>query len=176
LYGLIHDKEIDMKAQIVSLHCVLKNRLGRVLSSSYCQDVLTCAPGEGPLKGLGKALMNLQKGERRKIALTASEAYGFYDPGLVLICSKDDFPSRVPFRLGQSMEVEDDQGKTRIYRVSEVGTERVTLDANHPLAGQDLVFEIEALSARDATPEEVNSASTEEELLAAQAPQVRYAN
>jgi FKBP-type peptidyl-prolyl cis-trans isomerase SlyD len=165
-----------MKAQIVSLHCVLKNRLGRVLSSSYCQEVLTCAPGEGLLKGLSKALVNLQKGERRKIALNAGEAYGFYDPGLVLICSREDFPAREPVRLGQSMEVEDDQGNTRIYRVSEVGMERVTLDANHPLAGQDLIFEIEALSARDATPEEVSSATSEEELLSTQPNQVRYAN
>lgn len=165
-----------MKAQIVSLQCVLKNRLGRVLSSSYCQDVLTCAPGEGPLKGLGKALVNLQKGERREIALKASEAYGFYDPGLVLICSREDFPSSRPVRLGQSMEVEDDQGNTRMYRVAEVGQERVTLDANHPLAGQDLIFEIETLSARDATPEEVSSASSEEELLATQPESVRYAN
>lgn len=165
-----------MKAQIVSLHCVLKNRLGRVLSSSYCQEVLTCAPGEGPLKGLGKALVDLKKGERREIALKANEAYGFYDPGLVLICSRDDFPSREPVRLGQAMEVEDDQGNTRVYRVSEVGQERVTLDANHPLAGQDLIFEIETLSARDATPEEVSGASSEEELLATQPESIRYAN
>ncbi len=165
-----------MKAQIVSLQCVLKNRLGKVLSSSYCQEVLTTAPGEGPLKGLSKALVNLQKGEHRKIAVTASEAYGFYDPGLVLICSREDFPSRLPMRLGQAMEVEDDQGKTRMYRVSEVGTERVTLDANHPLAGQDLIFEIVALSARDATPEEISSASTEEELLTAKLEPRRYAN
>ncbi len=172
--GLIHDKEIEMKAQIVSLHCVLKNRLGRVLSSSYCQDVLTCADGRGPLRGLSKALSNLKKGERRKIALNAEEAYGYYDPKLVLICPREELKASV--RVGQALEVEDDEGKTRVYRVAEVAPERVTLDANHPLAGQDLIFEIEALAAREATPEEVSSASSEEDLLSGQAPKLAYAN
>lgn len=165
-----------MKAQIVSLNCVLKNRLGKVLSSSYCQDVLTCAPQEGFLRGLSKALVNLKSGEHRKISLTASEAYGYYDPKLVLICSRDEFPKRVSLKLGQALEVDDGEGNMRNYRVSEISHERVTLDANHPLAGQDLVFEIQTLKARDATPEEVSGAASEEDLLKAIPVPLPYAN
>jgi FKBP-type peptidyl-prolyl cis-trans isomerase SlyD len=165
-----------MKAQIVSLNCVLKNRLGKVLSSSYCQDVLTCAPQAGPLRGLGKALSGLKSGERRKIALNASEAYGFYNPELVLECAREDLPMRNELKLGQALRVEDDQGVIRMYRVSEISREKVTLDANHPLAGQDLVFEIEALAARDATPEELSSAASEEDLLQAAAQTRQLAN
>ena len=165
-----------MKAQIVSLHCVLKNRLGKVLSSSYCNDVLTCAPREGVLRGLSKALIDLKSGEHRKISLTASEAYGYYDPKLVLVCTRDEFPKRVSLKLGQALEVDDGAGIMRKYRVSEISHERITLDANHPLAGQDLVFEIQTVSARDATPEEVSGAVFEEDLLQATPLPLPYAN
>lgn len=165
-----------MKAQIVSLNCILKNRLGKVISSSYCNDVLTSAPQEGMLRGLSKALVNLKSGEHRKISISAGDAYGYYDPKLVMVCSRDQFPSRLSLKLGQALEVDDGDGNTVKYRVSEISHERITLDANHPLAGQDLVFEIETVSARDATPEEVSGAVSEEDLLQVNPTPLLYAN
>ena len=139
----------------------MKNRLGRVLSSSYCQEVITSSVGPGPMRGLVKGLEDLKKGETRQIALPASEAYGFYDPELVLQFAPEDLPSRKAPRIGESLSIRDDQGQTRLYRVSEIEPGQITLDANHPLAGQDLIFEVEALAARDATPEEISGADEE---------------
>ncbi len=165
-----------MKAQIVSLHCVLKNRLGRVLSSSYCQDVLTSSPGAGHLKGLGAALNNLKKGETRKVSLNAPDAYGFYDPKLVITCPREELPRGKGARLGQSFEVRDDAGDVRTYRIAEIRGGDVILDANHPLAGQDLIFEIKALSARDATEDEVQSAVAETEFTQFETRRSGYTN
>ena len=151
-----------MKAQIVSFRCVLRNKFGKIISSTYNQEVITCGPAKGLLSGLADGLRDLKKGETRKITLSASEAYGFYDPALLLEWSHEDFPEETPPpRPGQRLAIQNPAGQTKYYRVLEVHADRVTLDANHPLAGQDLIFEIEATEVRDATPEEINGASSD---------------
>ena len=145
-----------MQAQIVSFRCLLKSVTGQLISSSFNRDVLTTPSGEGaPLEGLARALHNLKKGERRSIHLKAKEAYGFYDPSKVILFPLKRIPAFKNVRHGQTVSFLSKKGKSRTYRVLQVHGEMVSLDENHPLAGQDLVFEIEATEARDATLEEV---------------------
>lgn len=75
-----------MRVQIVSFHCVLKNKLGQLISTSFNQDVATsCSSSQTPmLPGFVEALKTLKKGEKKEIILTADQAYGFYDPKLVV--------------------------------------------------------------------------------------------
>ena len=150
-----------MKAQILSFHCVLRNKLGTVISSTYSQDVITCGPKMSLLRGLAKGLLDLKKGEVRKIELSAQDAYGFYDPALLLVWNTDVFPDSSPPRIGQSLPVRDKDGQLRQFRILDIKSGKVTLDGNHPLAGQDLVFEIEGVAAREATPEEIKEAQTD---------------
>lgn len=155
-----------MKAQIVSFHCVVKDRMGKVISSTYNHDVLTSDDGPaGRLKGLAEGLVDLKKGEKRRIIVPAKDAYGFYDPGQVKRCSLSRLELLEPsqrMELGDLVRFGDDDGR-QVYRVTEIRGDQVTLDANHPLAGQDLVFEIEATAARDATPEEISLSGEKEE-------------
>lgn len=152
-----------MKAQIVSFHCVVKDPMGRVISSTYNQDVLTYDENQKEvLGGLIKGLQDLKKGEKRKIFVPAKEAYGFYDPGQVLHCSRMNLKSRSPaVKLGDQVMLSGDQER-QIYRVTQIAGDQVTLDANHPLAGQDLIFEIEATAARAARPDEVSVTEIED--------------
>ncbi len=145
-----------MKAQIVSFHCVLKDKMGRMISSTYNQDVITQldAPGQ-LLEGLARGLENLREGEKRRICLAAGEAYGFYDPRLVIEIARCEIDHRGELRIGQQVQAEDEAGDIKDFRVVKAAGQRVTLDGNHPLAGQDLVFEIEATAARDASRDEI---------------------
>lgn len=144
-----------MAIQVVSFHCVLKNKLGRVISSTFNQNVMTDGPRDAEtLTALVEALQDLEKGEKRKISLSAEQAYGFYNPKLVITCPLEDLSSGAPVKLGERV-IYVKNGVRTSYRVIGVSAEIVTLDANHPLAGQDLVFEIEATEARDATLEEL---------------------
>lgn len=146
-----------MKPQIVSFHCVVKDKMGRVISSTYNQDVLTY-DGSQPeiLRGLVRGLQDLREGEKRRIVVPANEAYGFYDPRQVVYCSREGIKShKESMKLGDKVMLSGDQEK-HIYRVTEIFGDKVTLDANHPLAGQDLVFEIEATAARAATAQEMS--------------------
>lgn len=145
-----------MKAQIVSFHCVLKDRMDRVISQTFNRDVMTAAEDPGPLlRGLAEGLQDLKVGEKRTIALKPEQAYGFYDPELVLEIPRRQFVCEQPLSVGLEVQVESPEGDSRSYRVIQVMKDRIVLDGNHPLAGQDLVFEIEATEAREATPEEV---------------------
>lgn len=149
-----------MKAQIVSFHCVLKNKFGKIISSTFNHDILTGRSSEADqLAALSKGLENLKAGEKRSIAIEASQAYGFYDPEMVLTMPRQNFPSIKRSRKNSLPITLTVDGRRKLFRVIEMNNETITLDGNHPLAGQDLVFEIEAVSVRDATPEDVTIAN-----------------
>lgn len=145
-----------MKIQVISFHCVLKNKLGQFISSSFNQEVIThSASAPEMLSGLADGLQNLVKGEKRRIVLKAENAYGFYDPGKVMTRPFRDFHAEKPIRVGDRVALQGPNGETKFLRVTDANEAEITLDGNHPLAGQDLVFEIEATEVRDATPEEI---------------------
>lgn len=152
-----------MNVQIVSFHCVLKNKLGKVISSTYNRDVLTSLEGaEDQLMALSEGLKDIRKGEKRQICVNAEEAYGFYDTSKVLEMSRDSLVGGKKLRVGESVLYARAGKKAERFRVTKLSSDRITLDGNHPLAGQDLIFEIEATEVRDATPEEIRESLPEE--------------
>jgi len=144
-----------MGIQIISYRCNLKNRMGHTISSSLVRDVIL-DPGShnAPLKALTDKLAGIKKGEVREISLRAHEAYGLYDPKLVMTRFLDDSDVLAPLKMDEQVIVMRDGIKTPM-RVIQFSSETITLDGNHPLAGQDLVFEIYVTDARDATAEEI---------------------
>jgi FKBP-type peptidyl-prolyl cis-trans isomerase SlyD len=145
-----------MKAQIVSFHCVLKDVLGKTLSTTFSQDVITQIPSEAEeVPGLAARMIDLESGEHRQIKVPAKEAYGLYDTKLTHRISVDMLASGEAPVVGDSVRRLDPDGKMRTFRITEVTPDSIQLDANHPLAGQDLIFELHVLEARDATAEEI---------------------
>jgi FKBP-type peptidyl-prolyl cis-trans isomerase SlyD len=153
-------KEASMGIQVVSFNCILKSRTGQLISSTFNNEVLAANQAEGGmLSGLVSALQNLVKGEKRLINLTAAEAYGFYDPSKVILFPRNKLPKHL--KTGQKIQIVGKSGAIREYKLIELHTNMASLDGNHPLAGQDLIFEIEVLSAREASESEIaESANT----------------
>ncbi|MFN7453495.1 MAG: peptidylprolyl isomerase [Pseudobdellovibrionaceae bacterium] len=146
-----------MDGQIISFKCKLKNKAGQLISSTYNRDVLTvtdAVEGMGFLGGLNRNLQNLKKGEHRIVHVPAEEAYGLYDPSKVILFPRSKLPKDV--RRFQSLQIISKSGVKREYRVLEIHSDLVSLDGNHPLAGQDLIFEIDALDVRKATQKEID--------------------
>lgn len=143
-----------MSVQVISFNCHLRTKTGKTISHSTNRDVLT-ATEETPLflKGLSKHLVGLTKGEKRIIHLAAEDAYGFYDPQKVILYPRKKLPRDI--RVGSLIQLVGKSGKVRRYTTLQILGELVSLDGNHPLAGQDLIFEIEGLEVRDATDKEV---------------------
>lgn len=143
-----------MKPQVISFHCVLKNNVGKVISSTFNRDVFTHVRKDH-LPGLSEGLQNLKSGEKRRIFLSASQAYGFYNLGLVMEISRKKIPRGSGLKVGDKVSIPTKYKKVRNFRVIQANGRMLTLDGNHPLAGQDLIFEVEGVQLRDATPEEV---------------------
>lgn len=142
-----------MKAQIVSFHCVVKDKLGKILSKTFNRDVLTHDESqESPvLSGLAKGLTDVRSGEKRRIVVPAEHAFGYYDVKQVIQCTRSSLGTEL--FLGDKVQFENEPKK--LFRVTEIMGDQVTLDANHPWAGQDLIFEVRITSARAATPEDL---------------------
>jgi FKBP-type peptidyl-prolyl cis-trans isomerase SlyD len=144
-----------MNIQVISFNCLLKNKAGQIISSTFSREVLNSSVAQNDvLSGLSKGLQNLTKGERRSISLSAEEAYGLYEPKKVVLFPKSKLPDNV--HIDEYVSITSKTGNVRSYKVIQFHGDMVSLDGNHPLAGQDLIFEIETLEVRDATIEEIS--------------------
>lgn len=144
-----------VSTQVISFNCILKNKAGFVISTTFNRDVITSVGFEnGMLKGLATGLQNISKGEKRRIAVPAEDAYGLYEPKKQILFPKKKLPENL--KVGQSVNITGKSGTVRTYKVTQIHDDMVGLDGNHPLAGQDLVFEIEALEVRLATHAEIS--------------------
>ena len=121
---------------------------GTVFETSYGSEPLRFRLGENelippaPMQAIEQAVIGMKVGESRKVMVPASEAYGPRDERMVAVVDRNRFPENLILRLG--MELDVFQGDDMVYpvKVTDIKDSGVTLDANHPLAGKDLVFDI----------------------------------
>jgi len=115
---------------------------------------LTFLEGAGQIiPGLEPALLTLEPGRVEKVSVPAQEAYGPYDQSLVTQIARSQFP-KSEIKEGDIFEVQKG-GNVHLITVVEITDDKVTVDANHPLAGKDLTFFVEVTGRREATSEEI---------------------
>ena len=120
----------------------LKN--GEVFDSSEGKEPLEFTLGEGQLiPGFEKAVVGMAVGDSAKIDIPSDEAYGEEREDLIINVPKNQLPDDVTPKVGMQLQVNQENGQPIPVLIKEVGETDLTLDANHPLAGQDLSFEIE---------------------------------
>ena len=140
---------------VVSLHYTLKNGDGRVLDTSKERDPLTFLHGAGEIiPGLEDALEGHADGDSFSVSVEPDKAYGEYQDSLTFDVSKDQFQDSDKISEGMQVQAKMQDGSTRILTVKEIKDSDVKLDANHPLAGQTLHFDIEIENVREPTEEE----------------------
>jgi len=134
------------KGDTVKVHYTGKLDDGTVFDSSVERDPLEFRIGEGQvLPGFEQAIEGMNPGQSRSVNIPADQAYGPYREEMVLEIEKDRFPPDLDPQVGQQLRVRQPDNSTVPVRVTEVSEATVTLDANHPLAGKDLTFEIELI-------------------------------
>lgn len=106
------------------------------------------------IPGLESALEGKQPGEALTVAVEPGKAYGERDDALVAVVPRDRFESD-QVEVGMRFQTETQHGM-RVFTVTEVTDAEVTVDGNHPLAGQALTFDVNIVDVRDATTEELN--------------------
>ncbi|HVF15333.1 MAG TPA: peptidylprolyl isomerase [Steroidobacteraceae bacterium] len=144
------------KDAVVTIHYTLKNDAGETLDSSAGGDPLAYLQGNGNLiPGLESALEGKQAGDKLSVKVSPSDGYGEYDKSLVQQVPRRSFKGVGNVQVGMQFQVQSDGGP-RAVTVTKVVGDMVTVDGNHPLAGQNLNFDVEITEVRTATDEELS--------------------
>ncbi len=128
----------------VSIHYTGTLTDGTEFDSSAGRDPLQFEVGSGQIiPGLDKAIPGMEVGDKKVVEIPADEAYGQPNPQAMQAVPRSEIPDNIPLELGTQLQVQTPNGQTMPVTVVDVSDSEVTLDANHPLAGKDLTFDIE---------------------------------
>ncbi len=117
---------------------------GTVFDSSRGREPLEFALGSGQvIAGFDEAVEGMATGESRSVRIPSAEAYGEHDETLLLRVPLDRFPQDMRPEVGQHLQMSRDGAEPVVVTVADVSDDGVVLDANHPLAGRDLTFDLE---------------------------------
>ncbi|HKK29733.1 MAG TPA: peptidylprolyl isomerase [Alphaproteobacteria bacterium] len=116
---------------------------GTEFDSSSGREPLEFTLGSGEvIPGVENAVMGMTEGETKKVTVPPDEAYGEPNPGMVHEVPRAEIPEDIPLQIGSMLSASDGQGNQMRLTVVDADEETVTLDANHPLAGKSLNFEL----------------------------------
>jgi peptidylprolyl isomerase len=120
---------------------------GSVFDSSEGSDPIAFTLGAGEvIPGFERAVEGMSTGEKKTETIPAEQAYGERREELVFTISKDQMPENSEIEIGDMLRVGFPDGSSADVQVAAMENESVTLDANHPLAGRDLTFQLELVS------------------------------
>jgi len=141
---------------VVSVHYVLRDDTGEILDRSSEDSPLTYLHGAGNIiPGLENALTGRAAGDSLQVQVEPAEAYGESDPAMIQVVPREAFTGVDTIEPGMNFQAQSSDGATRQITVTEVAGDTVTVDANHPLAGVALNFDVQIEGVREATEEEL---------------------
>ena len=140
---------------VVSIHYTLKDDNGATVDSSIGKEPLSYLHGrKNIISGLENALTGKNVGDKLNVTIPPEEAYGNYDEALIQVLPREAFGGVEDIQVGMQFYSESPEG-VQMITIKEVNGDQITVDANHPLAGQTLHFDVEIMGVREATPEEL---------------------
>lgn len=135
----------------VRVHYRGKLQDGTEFDSSFERDPLEFTIGQGQLiPGFEEAVVGMEPGETKASHIPHDKAYGERRDDMVLEVAKEQIPENIEVEIGQQLQIQQPDGQAVPVTVADVSDETVTLDANHPLAGKDLMFELELVEIDEA--------------------------
>jgi peptidylprolyl isomerase len=131
----------------VTVHYTGKLEDGSIFDSSINRDPLGFTIGEGQvIPGFEEAVVGMDLDETKTVKIPENKAYGPYHEELVAEVDRSQLPADLKPEVGQQLQGRQPDGQVVIATVIGVSESNVTLDANHPLAGKDLTFEIQLVA------------------------------
>jgi FKBP-type peptidyl-prolyl cis-trans isomerase SlyD len=141
--------------RVVSFHYTLRDPGGRVLDSSAGGEPVSYLEGAGQIiEGLDEQLRFAAAGEKARVIVPAKKAYGERDPAQIQRVKRALLPVEGELKVGDQFQTDTDRSAP-VVTVQAVEGDEVLLDANHPLAGVDLTFDVEIVAVRVPTPGEL---------------------
>jgi peptidylprolyl isomerase len=132
-----------MVGDTVRVHYVGRFADGTEFDSSAARGPIEVTIGGGQvIRGFENALVGIAEGETKHVTLQPKDAYGTHDPRLIHTVGRDEIPPQVALKVAAELQATNADGHEIRLRVIELNDDNVTLDANHPLAGKTLTFEL----------------------------------
>ncbi|MFP3869405.1 MAG: peptidylprolyl isomerase [Syntrophobacteria bacterium] len=130
----------------VRVHYNLRTKDGTQLDASTEGEAFEfTVGGEDVLPGFTNIVLEMEEGETKKVSIPPRNAYGEYREGLVSVVERSQVPSHIEPQVGKMLRIGLSSGETAVVTVTDMTETTITIDANHPLAGKELVFELELL-------------------------------
>lgn len=144
--------------KVVSLDYTLRLDDGEVIDSSTGRDPLQFVQGQGQIiPGLESELYGMEVGDEKAVTVAPEDGYGSREADRVQNVPRDAFPDDMDLEQGMQVRLQDsNSGQVYEAYVQEIHPENVTLDFNHPLAGETLHFDVKIAGVRDATDDELS--------------------
>ncbi|MHC4131267.1 MAG: FKBP-type peptidyl-prolyl cis-trans isomerase [Planctomycetota bacterium] len=131
---------------VVKVHYTGKLNDGKIFDSSTAREPIKFTIGENKvIPAFEEAIIGMEIGNSKTIKIPAEQAYGNYDEALIRTLSRKVFPKDMEPEVGQRLTAKQADGRAIHVKVTEVSESDVKIDANHPLAGEELTFDIELL-------------------------------
>ena len=141
--------------RVVTFHYTLRDPSGRVIDTSAGGNPITYLEGAGQIiDGLDEQLRATAAGEKTRVQVPAAKAYGERDPAQMQRVKRGLLPVEGELQVGDQFQTDTDQ-YAPIVTVRAIEGDEVVLDANHPLAGIDLTFDVQVVAVRTPTAEEL---------------------
>ncbi|BAV35063.1 peptidylprolyl isomerase [Sulfuricaulis limicola] len=142
------------KNKVISLIYVVRNEKGEIFEYRDLPVSYVHGSGTDLFPKIEQALEGRAVGDRVAVQLTPADAFGDRDPKLTFTDDIENAPPELR-RVGAEFEAQNAKGESIMLTVTRIEGDRITVDANHPLAGQNISFEVTVQDIRDATPEEI---------------------
>lgn len=141
--------------RVFAIHYVLTDTSGTTIDSSDENQPLPFLEGAGQIiPALEAQIKDLKEGEKKTVSLKAEDAYGVQEEKMKMDVPRTELAHIPDLKEGGYLRLDLGE-QTKVVRVVKMTNETVTLDGNHPLAGQDLVFNVEMVMVREATKDEL---------------------
>jgi len=128
----------------VNVHYTGKLNDGSIFDTSQDRDPLQFTIGSGEvIPGFEEAIVGMNPGDSKTVTIESGQAYGDHREEMVVEVARDQIPENIQPEVGLQLQIDREDGQITVVTVMEMNDSTVTLDANHPLAGKDLTFELE---------------------------------
>ena len=134
---------VATKGNTVKVHYTGKLKDGTIFDSSESREPIEFTLGDGNMiKGFDAAVQGMNVGDDKSVTIPSEEAYGEKKEEMMVDIPVAQVPADIKPEVGMDLSIQNQEGQPMPVKVVHVDEEKITLDANHPLAGQDLIFDI----------------------------------
>jgi len=147
---------IIRRGKVVAIRYTLRNEKGEIVEIHDLPVAYLHGAGGDLFPAIEHALEGKTMGDQATVTLSPNEAFGPHDARLTFTDDIDNVPAELR-AIGKEFEAENSKGESMVFRVTEIKDGKLTIDANHPLAGQTITFHVTVVEIRDATDEEIRS-------------------